>query len=420
MSREAQSNLATTDELHLRRALHLAEAAAALVSPNPTVGCVLALGGHVLGKGAHLYDLFDHAEIVALKQAASLGHNVRGATAYVTLEPCAHHGRTPPCANALIAAGIARCVIATVDPNPLVRGQGIAKLKAAGIIVDIADPASPIAQHARILNDAFAFSIQHGRPFVTLKAAVSADGYLAPPPSARTLATPHWLTGPNARADVQQLRHVSDAILTGIGTILADNPSLTDRTGLPRHRPLQRVILDPDLRTPPTHAVISTKNESRHPERSPQGRSRRIPAFSDANSVLIFCRASAPADREATLLAAGAEIIRLLDDSRSLNLHEVLTNLATRKVISVLVESGPTLNGAFFRSDLVDKLILYSAPTKLGLGSLPFTHGITSSHDPLPRLTNISPASFPHGDAVDTRLAGYLHNPWAGIDRIDD
>src|SRR5580704_14628296 len=128
-------------ELHLCRALHLAAEASALASPNPTVGCILALGDRVLGEGAHLYDNFDHAEIVALKQAASLGHNVRGATAYVTLEPCAHHGRTAPCSNALIAAGIAHCVIATVDPNPLVRGAGIAKLCAAGIVVDIADPA---------------------------------------------------------------------------------------------------------------------------------------------------------------------------------------------------------------------------------------------------------------------------------------
>src|SRR5580693_5033452 len=136
MASEAQSNLAATDELHLQRALQLAEETAALASPNPTVGCVIALGDRVLGEGAHLYDNLDHAEIAALKQAATLGNNVHGATSYVTLEPCAHHGRTPPCANALIVAGISRCVIATVDPNPLVRGQGVARLRPAGIIVD--------------------------------------------------------------------------------------------------------------------------------------------------------------------------------------------------------------------------------------------------------------------------------------------
>jgi len=405
MAREAQSNLATTDELHLRRALHLAAAATALASPNPTVGCVIALDGQVLGEGAHLYDLFDHAEIVALKQAASLGHNVRGATAYVTLEPCAHHGRTPPCADALIAAGIARCVIATVDPNPLVRGAGIAILRAAGITIDIADSDSPIAQHARTLNDAFAFSIQYGRPFVTLKAALSADGFLAPPSSTRTPATPHWLTGPASRADVQLLRHNSDAILTGIGTVLADNPGLTDRTGLPRRRPLLRVILDPDLRIPPTNTVIST-------EAQPSG---ETPVFSDAKDLLIFCRASAPTDHEAALLAAGTEIIRLESDSRILDLNALLTVLTARKVLSVLVESGPTLNAAFLHDSLVDKLVLYTSPTTLGPGALPFATNIASPHSLEPQLTHVTHVTFPHGNSVDTRLTGYLHNPWVRI-----
>jgi len=404
-------SLSNTDELHLQRALRLAEKASAFASPNPTVGCVIAIGDQVLGEGAHLYDYFDHAEIAALKQAASLGHNVHAATAYVTLEPCAHHARTPPCSNALIAAGIARCVIATVDPNPLVRGQGIAKLRNAGITADIADPNSPIAQHARTLNDAFAWSIQHGRPFVTLKAAVSSDGFLAPPPDTRTAATPHWLTGPAARADVQQLRHHSDAILTGIGTILADNPSLTDRTGLPRRRPLLRVILDSDLRTPPTYNVISTE--------AAEPRSGEIPAFSNANSVLIFCRASAPHDREAALLAAGAEIIRLESDSRTLDLHEILATLASRKILSVLIEAGLTLNAAFLNAGLVEKLVLYTAPTELGPSALPFATGIASPHSLEPQLTNISRATFPHGDTEDTRLTGYLHNPWTGVDRID-
>jgi len=410
--------LDSTDELHLRRALHLAEEAAALASPNPTVGCVLTQGDRILGEGAHLYDRFDHAEIAALKQATSLGHNVHGATAYVTLEPCAHHGRTPPCSNALIAAGISRCVIATVDPNPLVRGAGIAKLLAAGIAVDIIDPASSIAQQARTLNDAFAFSVQHGRPFVTLKAALSADGYLAPPTSARTAATPYWLTGPAARADVQHLRHSSDAILTGIGTILADNPSLNDRTGLPRRRPLLRVILDPDLRTPPTTTIISTDPAPNNTIVISTGakRSGETPVFSDAQSVLIFCASGAPADREAALISAGAEIIRLNSNSRVLDLQTILITLASRKILSILVEAGPTLNAAFLSSNLADKLILYTAPTELGPNALPFATGIASPHDLERQLTHISRTTFPHGNTVDTRLTGYLHNPWAGID----
>jgi len=398
-------SLDAKDEPHLRRALSLAAEAAAFASPNPTVGCVVALGGHVLGEGAHRFDLLDHAEIVALKQAASLSHSVHGATAFVTLEPCAHHGRTPPCSTALISSGIARCVIATVDPNPLVRAQGIAKLRAAGIAVDVLDAASPVAQRARALNDAFAFSIQHHRPFVTLKAAVSVDGYLAPPASARTAATSHWLTGEAARADVQLLRHASDAILTGIGTILADNPSLTDRAGLPRRRPLLRVILDPDLRTPPTHAVIST-------EAQPSG---ETPVLSDAQSVLIICRVSAPTDREQALIAAGAEILRLESDSRALDLHAVLATLASRKILSVLVEAGPTLNAVFLANNLVDKLILYTAPIALGSGSLPFATGLASPLDLEPRLTYTTHTTFPHCESEDTRLTGYLHNPWTGI-----
>jgi diaminohydroxyphosphoribosylaminopyrimidine deaminase/5-amino-6-(5-phosphoribosylamino)uracil reductase len=380
------------DDLHLRRALHLAVEAAAFASPNPTVGCVLALGGHVLGEGAHHYDSFDHAEIVALKQAAALGHNIHGATAFVTLEPCAHHGRTPPCADALITSGIARCIIATVDPNPLVRGQGIAKLRAAGISVDIADPASAIAQHARTLNDAFAYSIQHGRPFVTLKAALSRDGMLAPPPDARSTSGPHWLTGPAARADVQQLRHSSDAILTGIGTVLADNPSLTDRTGLPR-RPLLRVILDSDLRLPLASKLVTSAE----------------------HDVLVFCSAAAAADREAALLSAGVEVVRLADASRMLDLSEILAALASRKVFSVLVEAGPTLNGSFLTASLADKLILYYAPTDLGPNALPFATGIASPRDLELQLTQISRSDFPHGNSEDTRVIGYLHNPWNGI-----
>src|SRR6201996_8523911 len=250
--------LLPADERGLRRALELASEAAAFASPNPTVGCVLLRPETttVLGEGAHFYDNFDHAEIAALKQARAGGHDLHGATAYVALEPCVHHGRTGPCSDALIAAGIARCVVATADPNPLVRGQGLARLTAAGVEVLVVPADSEFAQKARRLNDAFAFSIQHQRPFVTLKAAVSVDGKLAPAPEMRTATVPHWLTGSAARADVQRLRHASDAILTGIGTVLADDPELTDRTGLPRRRSLLRVVLDPGLRIPPDSKLV--------------------------------------------------------------------------------------------------------------------------------------------------------------------
>jgi diaminohydroxyphosphoribosylaminopyrimidine deaminase / 5-amino-6-(5-phosphoribosylamino)uracil reductase len=403
------------DDPHLERALSLARDAIGLASPNPTVGCVLVRGDTVLGQGAHVYDLRDHAEIAALKQAAALGNSVKNSTAYVTLEPCAHHGRTPPCADALIAAGIARCVIATLDPNPLVSGQGLAKLRAANIATLLLDPTSPPAQEARRLNEAFAFSIQHHRPFVTLKAALSVDGMLAPPPNTRTTTAPHWrsgtesspgdpvfstsnaphwLTGPAARADVHLLRHASDALLTGIGTILADNPSLTDRSALPRRGPLLRIVLDTHLRTPLTSKLVQ----------------------SAANDLLILCSPTAPTAKETALTSAGAEVLRI----PTAGLPAILTLLAARHITSLLLEAGPTLNGAFLRANLVDKLILYYSETELGLDALPFAHGIPSPYVLQQTLTSITRATFPHQvsprvESQDIRITGYLHDPWSAV-----
>ena len=383
------------DELNLTRALTLAREAAAFASPNPTVGCVLTLKGLTLGDGAHHYDARDHAEIAALKRAAALDHNVHGATAYVTLEPCAHHGRTGPCADALIAAGIARCVVATVDPNPLVSSQGLAKLRSANIEVVLLDPTHPIAQQARHLNDAFAHFIQHHRPFITLKAALSVDGKLAPPPSARTATTPHWVTGIAARADAQLLRHASDAILTGIGTVLADNPSLTDRTGFPRRRPLLRIVLDSTLRTPPDAALVS-----------------------ESSALLMRCSNDAPAERESALRARNVEILRIPTIHGHLDLSAVLKALAERNILSVLIEAGSALNGAFLQADLVDKLVLYYAESELGLDALPFATGFDSPYALQQRLTQVTRLSFPSDlapNAEDVRITGYLHDPWVNV-----
>jgi diaminohydroxyphosphoribosylaminopyrimidine deaminase/5-amino-6-(5-phosphoribosylamino)uracil reductase len=397
-------SLTSQDELHLTRALTLAREAAAFASPNPTVGCVLTLNGLTLAEGAHLYDARDHAEIAALKQAAALGHNVRGATAYVTLEPCAHHGRTGPCADALIAAGIAHCVVATVDPNPLVSGQGLAKLRAANIEVLLLDPTHPLAQQARHLNDAFAFSIQHHRPFVTLKAALSVDGKLAPPPSARTSTAPHWVTGTAARADAQLLRHASDAILTGIGTVLADNPSLTDRTGLPRRRPLLRIILDSALRTPLDSTLVRTATLQ-----------------STSSDLLILCpddTTHAPTKRESALRAHNVDVLRIPTVANRLDLQAALTALAKRNILSVLVEAGSAVNGAFLRANLVDKLVLYYAESELGLDALPFAADFDSPYAIQQRLAHTARSSFPSDlgpNAEDVRITGYLHDPWATI-----
>jgi diaminohydroxyphosphoribosylaminopyrimidine deaminase/5-amino-6-(5-phosphoribosylamino)uracil reductase len=385
--------LSSIDVLHLSRALGLAEQAVGLASPNPTVGCVLAHGDASIGEGAHLYDERDHAEIAALKQAARLGHATLGVTAYVTLEPCSHHGRTGPCADALIAAGITHCVVATKDPNPLVSGSGIAKLRAANIDVTLLDPAHPFAQRARALNDAFAHFIQHRRPFVTLKAAMSVDGKLAPPPSTRLVAAPQWLTGAAARADVQRLRHASDAILTGIGTVLADDPWLTDRTGLPRRRPLLRVILDSDLRTPLHCKLVST----------------------NANDVLLLCAASAPAERQRALRARNIEVHEMPNaPDGKLDLCAVLAALAERNILSLLLEAGSALNASFLRADLVDRLVLYITEQELGLDAVPFAAGFDPYvlQQSLAQPTRASFSSEAQPPTEDVRIAGYLHDPW--------
>jgi diaminohydroxyphosphoribosylaminopyrimidine deaminase/5-amino-6-(5-phosphoribosylamino)uracil reductase len=385
------------DDRFLQRALDLAHQAVGLASPNPTVGCILAHGDSVIGEGSHLYDARDHAEIAALKQAAALGHNAHGATAYVTLEPCAHHGRTGPCADALVAAGVARCVVATVDPNPLVSGQGLAKLRAANIEVRLLDPTHPLAQQSRHLNDAFAHFIQHHRPFLTLKAALSVDGKLAPPPSARISTAPHWVTGAAARADAQLLRHASDAILTGIGTILADNPSLTDRTALPRRRPLLRVVLDSALRIPLDSTLVTTAS----------------------NDLLILCSddtTHAPAARESALRARNIDVLRIPTRSNHLDLQATLAALAERNILSVLIEAGSAVNGSFLRANLVDKLLLYYAEHELGLDAVPFAADFDSPYALQQRLTQITRTTFPSDlapNTEDVRITGYLHDPWS-------
>jgi len=372
------------DEPYLSRALDLASEAVGLASPNPTVGCVLVRDGAMLGEGAHHYAAFDHAEIAALKQAASLGHTTQGATAYVTLEPCSHHGRTGPCADALVGAGISRCVVATVDPNPQVRGRGIAKLRAAGVEVVIADPASALALRARALNDAFAHWIQHRRPFITLKAALSVDGKLAPSPALRASIAPHWITGEAAREDVQQLRHAADSILTGIGTVLADNPSLTDRTGLARRQPLLRVVLDSALRTP-------------------------------AKDVLLLAAPDADVEREAALRGAGVDVLRLPSVDGRVDVMAAFKHLGEQGHHGILVEGGSALNGSLLREELVDKLVLYYGESELGVDAVPFAEGVASPYIMQQQLERVERVSFAHASGEDVRVSGYFRDPWTGV-----
>ena len=384
------------DKQYLQQALQLAVEAAAFASPNPTVGCVLVRDGKVLGAGAHFYDARDHAEIAALKQAAARGHSVRGATAYVTLEPCSHFGRTGPCADALVAGGIARCVVTTADPNPAVSGTGLAKLAAAGVEVTVLPPEAPLAEAARRLNDAFAFSVVYGRPFVTLKAALSVDGMLAPAAPARSAVAPVWLTGPEARQDVQRLRHSADALVTGVGTVLADDPALTDRTGLPRRRPLLRIVADTQLRTPLTAALL-------------QG---------EASNVLFACAAAADSARRQALEQTGAAVLELPagvhagGNLRAVPPALLLDALQQRQCRGVLLEAGAGLNGAFLAASLVDRVVLYIAERELGAGAVPFSADGTNPYELIGRLRGVTRAAFASDSREDIRVAGYLHDPW--------
>jgi diaminohydroxyphosphoribosylaminopyrimidine deaminase / 5-amino-6-(5-phosphoribosylamino)uracil reductase len=390
--------LLPADERGLRRALELASDAAAFASPNPTVGCVLlrSESSTVLGEGAHFYENFDHAEIVALKQARAAGYDLHGATACVTLEPCVHHGRTGPCSDALIAAGITRCVVATFDPNPLVRGKGLARLSAAGVEALVLPPDSEFAQRARRLNDAFAFAIQHQRPFVTLKAALSVDGKLAPPAAQRSAAEPHWITGSAARADVQRLRHGSDAILTGIGTVLADDPKLTDRTGLPRRRPLLRAVMDPLLRIPLDSKLVRSAVEA------------------NQKDLLVFCGEEASEEREAELRELGVDVHELPRRDGRLDLRVALDALNERHIRSVMTEAGAALNGSLLRDQLVDKAVLYFAEQELGTSAIPFAEG-ASPYLLQQELSAVERTVFPNGAGEDVRISGYVHDPWHGL-----
>jgi diaminohydroxyphosphoribosylaminopyrimidine deaminase/5-amino-6-(5-phosphoribosylamino)uracil reductase len=301
-----------------------------------------------------------------------------------------------------------RCVIATQDPNPLVAGQGIERLRAANIEVTL----GVLQQPARDLNDAFAHFIQHRTPFVTLKAALSADGKLAPLPDLRYPNQPHWLTGPAARDEVQRLRHTSDAVVTGIGTVLADDPQLTDRSGilgpnnLPR-RPLLRVILDTHLRIPlDSQLVRSVANASDW--RSVRGSASARGSDSD---LLILCGISAPSSKAAALGSLGVEVDQVPDHNGRLSLPAVLSALAERDILSLLLECGSHLNGGFLRQKLVDKAVLFYAPTKLGDQAIPFAEGIASPHVLEKSLTRITRTTY----GPDTCITGYLHDPWQPV-----
>ena len=328
--------------MSIAQAVELARQGRALASPNPMVGAVLVRDGEVIGRGFHTYAGLKHAEIVALEEA---GERARGATLYINLEPCSHQGRTPPCADALIAAGVAKVVAAMQDPNPLVKGDGFRKLRAAGVEVVI----EPSAE-AEKLNEAFTHFIQTRKPLVTLKTALTLDGKIAAPDDNRG-----WITSDTARAHVQQLRHDSDAILTGIGTVLADDCFLTDRSGLPRNRPLLRVVMDSRLRLPLNSRMVQTA----------------------ALDLAVIATSAAPAERRKALEARGVEVLVFDGPGGRADIHRTVQWLGERQYLSLLVEAGSKVNWAVLEAGAVDKVFFYYAPKILGgTESLPMAGGI--------------------------------------------
>ena len=328
---------ATNDDVWMLRALTLAARGAALAHPNPLVGAVLVKNGEVVGEGFHDYDRRDHAEIVALKKA---GKKARGATLYVTLEPCCTTGRTGPCTKAAIAAGIKKVVVAMRDPNPAVSGKGLAELRRAGIQV-VRGVLEKQAQH---LNEDFACWIQTKRPLVTLKTALTLDGQIA-----QRSGRPTWITSQESRNAVQRLRHEADAVLTGIGTVLSDNPRMTDRTGEPRRRPLLRAIVDSRLRTPLRSNLVKSAQ----------------------HDVIIFTTQPPDSPKARALIRAGVEVLRVPAHQGHADLHAVIRELVRRQILGVLLEAGAELNGAALQAGIVDKMILFYAPKIMGTRDVP-------------------------------------------------
>jgi|SRR5208283_1340584 len=379
----------TTDEQFMRRALDLARAGIGLVSPNPAVGAVVVdSSGKEAGTGTHTYDGVKHAEALALEQA---GPRARGGTLYLNLEPCSHQGRTGPCADAVITAGIKRVVCSMQDPNPQVAGQGLAKLRAAGIQVDV----GLLEAEAKRLNEGFARFIRHRIPFVTLKAAMTLDGKIAPPPAGSPVpkevaaggSTGGWITGEIARKYVHELRHEHDAIMAGVGTVIADDPLLTDRSNRARRRPLLRIILDSWLRLPDASRLVKTV----------QG-----------DVLVLYSQADDNRKHELEKLGLRVEHVPAREDGRP-NLVEVMRHLAKYDITSVLIEGGATVNWTALSSGVVDKLFLFYAPKILGEGAVPFVAHPGPGHS---HVVLSARHLRLHQFGEDFAVEGYLRDPY--------
>ncbi|MEK6335379.1 MAG: bifunctional diaminohydroxyphosphoribosylaminopyrimidine deaminase/5-amino-6-(5-phosphoribosylamino)uracil reductase RibD [Acidobacteriota bacterium] len=332
--------LIESDRRLMQRALELAALGIGQASPGPLVGTVIANGGEIVGEGFYLYDGLKHAETVALEQA---GGRARGATAYVTLEPHAHHGRTPPCSEALIRAGIKRVVAPIEDPNPKVSGRGFAHLREAG--VEVCN--GVLKQEAAQLNEAYIHYMRTARPFVHLKMAVSLDGKVA-----TFSGDSRWITGEEARVRAHELRHQYDAIMVGGRTVSADDPLLTDRSGQKRRRPLTRVVIEQYLRIQADSQLAQT---------------------TEAGPVVVFAHGDSDPETVSALQSRGVEVIS--QSNSTLDLPGVLAELGKRSIQSVLLEGGPSLAGLLLDAGLVNKITFFIAPMIIGSQDAPSAIG---------------------------------------------
>lgn len=390
----------------LAQALELARQGIAQTSPNPSVGAVLTNDvGDVIATAFHTYEGKKHAEVLAIEQA---GPRAQESTLYINLEPCSHSGRTGPCSEAVIAAGIKRVVGAMPDPNPVVSGRGFDRMRSAGIVVDVAE--GELRRQARCLNESFARYILNHTPLVTLKSGMTLDGKIAPPPGESDNpsalgtggASGGWITSEEARAHVQELRHASDAIMVGVGTVIADDPLLTDRTGKPRRRPLLRVILDSRLRLPLESRLVKSADKD----------------------IIVFC-AFAEEKRKRELESRGIVVEQLplfpvaeryvvgggpvKSDGRP-DMRQLVLSLGRLEITSLLIEGGALVNWAALAAGIVDKVFLYYAPKILaGTGSVPFAsgegfHRVADAAE----VKNIQLHRF----GADFAVEGYLHDPY--------
>jgi diaminohydroxyphosphoribosylaminopyrimidine deaminase/5-amino-6-(5-phosphoribosylamino)uracil reductase len=395
MSEIHSSTIENSQSNHLRfmrRALQLARNGIALASPNPHVGALLVnAAGEIIAEGWHTYDGLKHAEVIAIEQA---GERARGTMLYLNFEPCSHTGRTPPCVDAVMRAGISRVYVAMKDPNPLVSGRGLERLRASGVEVHC----GLLEEEARKLNEAFAKYIVHKTPLVTLKAGMTLDGKIAPAYTRSGSdvilgdAAAAWITSSEARERVQEMRHATDAILVGVNTVIADNPLLTDRTGLPRRRPLLRVVSDSKLRLPlESHLVKTAKDD-----------------------LIVFC-SFAEENKRRALEERGIRVEQVRHgtmDGRP-DIASVVARLGEMEITSLIIEGGALVNWTALAASVVDKVFLFYAPKILaGTGSVPFASG--------PGFPRISEAAHVHSVTLhrfgeDFAVEGYIRDPYESI-----